>query len=423
MNGRLHSRRLRVLMLSRSYPSHVFPNLGLWVERPTVVLNQHRDVEVHVVSPQPYFPPLPEIGAVGQYARFRRIPRRERRNGLDVTRPRYFAGPGRSTYRIESRAYEIGIRKAVDRLRDEFPFDVIHAHFIYPEGAVAHRLSRRYSVPFVVSEHAPWTRLWFGAKAVRAESLAAGRAAGSIMAVSNYVRRSITAWLGDTVPVSVVPTGMDSELFAPPDPPCYVEDQILFVGWPNFNKGVDVLLRAMQLVAQRREHARLLIVGGGYYRSTRLMERQIRGLAESLKLESSVTFTGPLLHDEVARLMSESAVLVLPSRSEASGTVLTEALACGTPVVATRSGGPEDYVTPEVGLLVPVDDPVALADALVVVLRERSRFDRGQLRRYALERFAWPRIVDGWLEAYARTLGRAAPVPTLAEGMSIGASG
>ena len=80
-------------------------------------------------------------------------------------------------------------------------------------------------------------------------------------------------------------------------------------------------------------------------------------------------------------------------------------MACGTPVVATRSGGPEDYVTPDVGRLVPVDDHVALADALVEVLRERARFDPEGLRRYALDRFAWPRIVDAWLRAYDRALG------------------
>jgi teichuronic acid biosynthesis glycosyltransferase TuaC len=395
-------------MLSRSYPSAVFPNLGLWVARPTELLNARDGVEVRVVSPQPYCPPLPRIRPWKQYARFRAVAHAEELNGVEVRRPRYPTGPGRSTYRFESGAYEIGISRVVARLHNEFPFDVIHAHFVYPEGVVASRLARRYDVPFVLTEHAPWIPEWFSTRAVRNRSLAAGRAASGIMAVSTYVGRSIETWLGDTVPVAFVPTGVDCDLFTLPATRSIVEDRILFVGWPNFNKGTDVLLRAMDLIRRRGDPGRLLLVGGAYFRATRVMEAKIRELAGELDLGDRVQFAGPRPQAEVAGLMGTSAVLVLPSRMEASGTVLVEAMACGTPVVATRCGGPEDYVTPDVGRLVAVDDHVALADALVEVLRDRARFDPQTLRRYALDRFAWPRIVDGWLGAYDRALGRGA---------------
>ncbi len=396
---------LRVLMLSRSYPSAVFPNLGLWVERPTALLNARDGVEVRVVSPQPYCPPLPGIRPLRQYARFRSIPRGETLNGVEVLRPRYPSGLGSSTYGFESRAYEMGMRRALDRLRDEFPFDVIHAHFVYPEGAVAHRLSRRYAVPFVVSEHAPWIQEWFRSAAVRRESLAAGQAAALLLPDSTYVSESMRDWIGDATPRLVVPEGVDGDRFTLGDDG-YVEDSILFVGWPNFNKGVDVLLDAMKLIHERDEPGRLQLVGGGYFRSTRLMEQRLKAYADSLKLGTRVAFVGSRPQAEVARLMARAAVVVLPSRMEAFGAVLAEALACGTPVVATRCGGPEDFVTDEVGRLVPVGDPEALADALVEVLRDRARFDPQTLRGYALDRFAWPRIVDAWLDAYERALGR-----------------
>ncbi len=399
------TRPLRVLMLSRSYPSDVFPNSGLWVERPTVLLNERDGFEVRVVSPQPYCPPLPGVGSLGHYARFRRIAGNEVRNGVEILRPRFASGPGSTTNAVESRAYEWGIRRILDRLRGRFPFDLIHAHFIYPEGASAHALSRRYDVPFVVSEHAPWSAERFARRSVRRTSIDAGRAAGALMTVSDYVGRSISDSIGTAAPISIVPTGVDGEMFVPASPSDHVDDQILYVGWPNFNKGVDVLLRAMALIKERGEPGRLLLVGGSYFRSTRLMEERLKQLAESLELGDRVTFAGPRPQGEVAKLMAQSAVLVLPSRAEASGTVLVEALACGTPVVATRSGGPEDYVTAGVGLLVPVADSVALADALVTILRERASFAPEKLRQYALERYEWPRIVDGWVEAYARAVG------------------
>ena len=99
--------------------------------------------------------------------------------------------------------------------------------------------------------------------------------------------------------------------------------------------------------------------------------------------------------------MAESAVVVLPSRAESFGAVLVEALACGTPVVATRCGGPEDIVQDGVGELVPVEDSVALADALSRVLA-----DPGHVRSDALcaalrvERFGWDTIVDRVHDVY-----------------------
>ena len=95
---------LRVLMLSRAYPNAVFPNLGLWVERPTALMNRRADIEVRVVAPEPYSPPLPRLCPLWHYARFRHIGRSEELNGVEVLRPRYLAGPGRSTYAIDSRA-------------------------------------------------------------------------------------------------------------------------------------------------------------------------------------------------------------------------------------------------------------------------------------------------------------------------------
>ena len=91
--------------------------------------------------------------------------------------------------------------------------------------------------------------------------------------------------------------------------------------------------------------------------------------------------------------MQESALLVLPSRAESLGMVLVEALACGTPVVATRCGGPADIVTDEVGELVPTEDPEALADGISRVLARRGSFDPARLRQHAIDRFGHESVV------------------------------
>lgn len=391
--------RPRVLVLSRSYPSDVLPTLGLWVQRPTELLADQCDMQV--VSPTPWCPPLPNIGPLRQYSRFRGIPQEETRRGIPVHRWRFVTGPGRSLYALESRSQIASLTRPVGRLRSQFPFDLVHAHMIYPEGAVAHRLARRLGVPFVVTEHAPWTERWFSSRLVRREALAAARAATAILAVSSSVQRSIVSYGIDPARVRVVPIGVDHETFELGASEHRRADQVLFVGWINFVKGVDVLLEAMRLLVQRGSPARLVLVGGALYRNTRLQEEKLRRMAASLDLGDRVVFLGRRPPAEVARLMAESAVVVLPSRAESFGAVLVEALACGTPVVATRCGGPEDIVVPEVGELVPVEDSDALADAIDNVLRNAQRFPPLDLRRYAIERFSWERVVPAVFDAYA----------------------
>lgn len=393
-----------MLVLSRSYPSDVFPTLGLWVERPTQLLSKRCDVRV--VSPSPWFPPLPSIGPLRQFARFRRVPRREVRSGVEIVRPRFVAGPGLSLYPFEAKAQELGMRRMIGRLRSSFPFDLVHAHMIYPEGAVAHWLSRRYGVPFVVSEHAPWTDEWFSSRRVRREALAAAGAASSLLAVSTSVRETMAAFGVDRDRVKVVSVGVDDEVFALGSREKRRPDQILYVGWINYVKGVDVLLRAMALLKDRTERAQLVLVGGAAYRPTRLKEEELRRLALSLDLEDRVTFVGHQSHGEVARLMAESAVVVLPSRAESFSAVLIEALACGTPVVATRSGGPEEIVRDDVGVLVPPEDPRALADAIVAVLHAPERFAPEELRSYAISTFGWQKIVAEIETEYVRAAFR-----------------
>jgi teichuronic acid biosynthesis glycosyltransferase TuaC len=85
--------------------------------------------------------------------------------------------------------------------------------------------------------------------------------------------------------------------------------------------------------------------------------------------------------------MRNSSVVVLPSRRETFGVVLAEALACGTPVVATRCGGPEDIVDENVGLLIPPGDPQALATAIRSVVDRRAEFPAAVLSRHSLQRF------------------------------------
>jgi glycosyltransferase involved in cell wall biosynthesis len=168
---------------------------------------------------------------------------------------------------------------------------------------------------------------------------------------------------------------------------------------------VDVLLRALKLLQQRQVPGRAVLVGGSFFRDTRIQEEELRRLAHDLDLDGRVRFAGRLPQEDVARLMAESAVVVLPSRAESFGAVLVEALACGTPVVATRCGGPEDIVRDGVGRLVPVGDAEALADELSRVLAHPELYEAKRLREYALGRFGWDAIADEVRDVYLEATG------------------
>jgi teichuronic acid biosynthesis glycosyltransferase TuaC len=395
------ARPLRVLVLSRSYPSDVFPTMGLWVERPTTLLVGRCDVRL--VSPVPYCPPLP---VARRFTQFRSIPRTEVRAGVRIERPRFLVGPGNSTRGFEARSYHRAVGATVERLWREQPFDLIHAHFAYADGVVASRLARRFGVPFLITEHAPWQML-VEHRSIRRQIVPAAQQASALLAVSNYVRYGIRAEIGDSARISILPVGVDPELFTCGHERARRADQILFVGFPNRTKGVDVLLHAMAELRRRHVPARLLLVGAGHYRSTQREEVRNRRLTAELALGGAVEFLGSRPPTVVAELMRQSALVVLPSRAETFGSVLVEALACGTPVVATRCGGPEDIVTDEVGLLVPPDDPLALADALGSVLSAAGRYPARALREYAVTRFDWSRIADRLLDEYAAAVARA----------------
>jgi L-malate glycosyltransferase len=183
------------------------------------------------------------------------------------------------------------------------------------------------------------------------------------------------------------------------------------VGFVNRTKGVDVLLRAMRVLLDRRPRSRLVLVGGGFYRDTRRQGDQLQRLAVELGVQSQVQFVGMKTPVEVAACMRESALLVLPSRRETFGSVLVEALACGTPVVATRCGGPEDIVNEKVGQLAPPEDVPALAGAMEHVLAHRDEYDPTELRTYALERFSWELVARRTMDLYMEAV--AAPVDHL----------
>lgn len=390
----------RVLVLSRNYPNEVIPQLGLWVEG--LVRHLGRVCETRVIAPVPYCPPLPGFSA---YTRFRRIPSADQVNGIEVMHPRFLTGPGYSLHSLEASTYYWGIRHRVEQLRRKFPFDLIHAHFSYPDGVVAARLGRQYRLPVVITEHAPWLPWMEEYPRVRHQAMWASAECSYHIAVSRYVRDTVVHFTGETKKLHVIPVGVDGSVFtACENGQGPLMNQVLFVGAIRPVKGLDILIKAMRLLSDRGRKLKLLVVGESFYQSYRREYQRIQQMVHELRLTRHVEFVGRKSPSEIVQYLHQSALLVLPSRAESFGAVLVEALVCGTPVLATRCGGPEDIVTDDVGVLVTPEDERALAEGIEHIIRHRSAYDATRLRQYALQRFSWEKIVNDTVCVYREAL-------------------
>ena len=393
---------MKVLTLTNNYPSAAIPRRGLWVE--ALIRHSADKWDGCVVAPVPWCPPIPFLPE--NYARFRRVPLSEPTGAAEVFHPRTWTPPGGRFRSLEGDWLLSCVGRQIGALRNRFPFDVIHAHFTYPEGWVAARLGEQLGVPVVITEHASW-RGWadWQPRVLDRARWAVERSAAHV-SVGTALRDEIAEMTGDSARLHVIPLGVDETVFKFPPPGQEKRPhQLLFVGAVRPVKGLDVLLQALAILASQGRPETLTVIGdsffSAYVQARRDAERQVRELG----LGDRVTFLGGMAQPDVARFMQQSALLVSPSRRETLGMVLVEALACGTPVVATRSGGPADIVTPEVGRLVRVEDPGALAAAIAEVVDSRNTFDPRHLRAHALARFGWENVTNRYLALYRDILG------------------
>lgn len=266
-------------------------------------------------------------------------------------------------------------------MKGGFKPDVIHAH-IFSAGVPAILLGKLYGIPVVITEH------WHGfpeKKLKLTEKIMAKFAmnrAHWILPVSQSLQRGIEAY-GIKGRFQIVPNVVDPFLFHPiqKDRAQGHQKKILFVGLLAPVKGLTYLFQALARLRQQRDDWRLDIVGDGPFRVE--YERS----AQQLGLVQKLNFHGMKSKREVAEFMRLADLLVLPSLTETFSTVAAEALASGVPVLATRCGGPEDFVSDEVGLLVSPGSEETLYKGLNKMLDHLDHFLPDRLSRYANERF------------------------------------
>jgi glycosyltransferase involved in cell wall biosynthesis len=211
--------------------------------------------------------------------------------------------------------------------------------------------------------------------------------ASEVITVSGALRADLRRYAPDRK-IHVIPNLVDTDYFTLPEtPPEQKPFRFLTVASLKPVKGVDLLIQAFHRAFLEREDVVLEIAGEGPERCN------LENLVRDLKISDHVCFSGLLTREQVRKCMWRSNVFVLASHVETFGVVLAEALATGLPVIATKCGGPEDFVDKETGFLVEPGNVSALAQALKQAWAERIRFNKCRLREYAGQKFS-PAVVS-----------------------------
>ena len=394
---------MKLLTFTSLYPNAVHPSHGVFVENRLRHLVAGGRVKACVVAPVPWFPS--QRPRFGRYAEFARVPRREERFGIAVHHPRYAALPGIGMS-VSPLAMALAARSTIAALIESgFVFDAIDAHYFFPDGVAAMLLGKWFDRPVVITARGSDIAVLSGYAVPRRMIRWAAREASAVVTVARALKNALIALDVDGDKIVVLRNGVDLKHFTPMDRHAVRqqlelsadEPVIVSVGRLVPLKGHDLVIEAIAALPG----VRLLIAGSGSEQGA--LER----LAARLSVSDRVRFLGQVAHDALPRVYSAADALVLASSSEGWANVLLEAMACGTPVVATDVGGSAEVVAaPEAGRIVGERSSRAIAAALGKLLA--SRIDRVATRRYA-ERFGWDETTRGQ-ESLFESLLSAAPV-------------
>lgn len=315
---------------------------------------------------------------------------------------RVYRVPYMHVYPIHVKLHQLFQNRLLKSLEDEF--DIIHLH--HPLIPLF-----RTSLPTVVTVHTslgpsiesqnfyatgpklpiPLLRLmrWYFSQLERSLVENADRVTVVSNAVADELRVYYPKELAQRPQIEILGNGVDTGLFAPGV--TSEQTRILYTGRLAWNKGLEDFVKAAQLILQRRNNVSFIITGEGPIKP--YLEHVVR----EMMIADKFSFPGYLELQQLIRCYQTTTIFVYPSRYEGLPTSLLEAMACGVPVVATGIGCiPEIVHNNENGIIVPMSNPTAIANAVLYLLEDDdSRLRMGQAARKTVEQdYDWDRIVD-----------------------------
>lgn len=380
---------MKVLVLSSTYPSQTNPTLGVFVHER--VRHLARLVETVVVAPVPWFP---ANGLIRGRA-VANAPAAEVRDGIAVHHPRFLCPPlaGKT---FDAVLYAMSLMPVLRRLRRDFPFDVIDAHFTFPDGVAAVWLGALLSRPVTVTIRGSHDLRQAGFRLRRSQISHALRRTARVIVVSRSLQPFALSAGAHPEQIRVVPNGVDPARFFPSDRTAararlgLPADRavLLGVGTLTESKGHRRVIELLPDLLAARPGLTYVAIGN----EVRGLDhrRDLERVVQRLGLHGHVWILGPRPHEEIRTWMAAADLFCLATQGEGWCNALTEALACGLPAVTTDVGGNGEIVRHGYdGFLVPFWDRRQFRDAILAALD--TPWDRSAIASRAARR-SWDHV-------------------------------
>lgn len=373
---------MKILTFSTLYPSSISPRHGVFVEtRLRQLLSDFDSMSAKVVAPVPWFPFRSE--RFGSYGKFAQIPKSETHNGLDVLHPRFLHLPKigmTSAPRLLAQACLPVLKRIID---DGFDFDLIDAHYYFPDGVAASYLGKALNKPVVVTARGTDINLIPDFATPRKMILRTANDIAATIVVSQSLKAKMVALGALPEKIHVLRNGVDANRFQPIDREKVKRE----LGWPNrtlISVGNLVELKGHHLVIDAMRELpefRLVIIGSGNE------EQNLKQRCHATAVADRVDFISNVPQERLKNYYGAADALILASSREGWPNVLLESMACGTPVIATNVGGASEIIkSREAGRLLRDRSPRAIVDGVIDLFADYP--DHKATRRYA-EQFDW----------------------------------
>ncbi|MDD3833260.1 MAG: chromate transporter [Oscillospiraceae bacterium] len=273
-------------------------------------------------------------------------------------------------------------------------------------GYEAVSLCRKHNLPLFFMEHSSFV-LTEKADSKAIKRLKFVMQNSAVNACVSNALRDVMQPFGNT---RIIHDPVDGDTFKPKD----VTDNSDFIframGQLRPIKGYDFLIRSFSRLKEKTQNSvKLEIAGAG------LIKNNLQALIEELGVGENCRLVGSIPREQVVDYMNGCNCFICSSRVETLSCVLTEAGACGKPVISTACGGPQDIVTPETGILVPVDDIEDMSEAMMTMMNTASDYDSSRIRELTLSRFGRQEVIKQLIQACQDAAGG---TPSSSEGKS-----
>jgi teichuronic acid biosynthesis glycosyltransferase TuaC len=377
----------RVLVISHMYPNEVNPMSGIFVHNECKALQQ-QGITVKVLSPIPSFPLYPK------WKGYRHMSLEAEREGIPVTYVPTRMFPGGFFFFTYGELYLKSLVPAIEKIKSDFPFDLLHCHTIFPDGYAGGKLKQIFQVPVVSTIHGSDIMLYPKRnRATYNKTVKALEMVDQVVTVSQRLlteaKKMLPQLNGETIY-----NGFDPKRFAPIDQKearkslQLPENRkiLLFVGNLYPVKGVPFLLQAFAKIAAKDSNLHLYLIGDGPLRPT------LNRLVKELGITEQVSFMGRRPYDEIPLWINSADLLALSSLSEGLPSILLESMGCAKPMVATNVGGISEVLQDgQTGLLVESRHVEQLTGALQRLLIDEPDLllEMGKKAYQASQKLTW----------------------------------